>query len=154
METIALQEIILADDDADDRSLFKEALEQVLPDSKLTMATNGQELMQILENRKPDILFLDINMPLKNGIDCIKWIREMNRLKNLIVIAYSSAFDIGQINRAYAFGVHLYFIKPTRLQFLLEDMQRLFQLDWDNPNIITYSHFVKNNYMAFNGNRC
>src|SRR5215208_1902638 len=105
METIALQQILLADDDADDRSLFKEALASVSPDSRLTIANNGLELMHLLFTDPPDMVFLDSNMPLKNGIDCIKWIRDLKRFKNLLVVAYSSAFDKAEINKAYAFGV-------------------------------------------------
>jgi DNA-binding NtrC family response regulator len=153
METIPLQELLLADDDADDRQLFEEALNQVSPGCHLTVANNGVELMHILDKKVPDMLFLDINMPLKNGIDCIKWIRELKKLKKLVVIAYSSAFDISQINKAYAFGVHLYFIKPTRMNYLVEDLKRLFELNWDDPNTVTSSHFIRNSYIPFNGNR-
>jgi CheY-like chemotaxis protein len=153
MEMIALQNILLADDDADDRFLFKEALAAVSPDMKLTIAKNGLELMQSLSIEQPDMLFLDINMPLKNGIDCIKWIRELKQFRRLIVVAYSSAFDMAQINKAYAYGVHLYFIKPTRINFLIEDLERLFELNWDDPSTITNKYFIRNSYIAFNSNR-
>jgi CheY-like chemotaxis protein len=145
--------ILLADDDADDRSLFKEALDHVAPDCNLTIANNGLELMHLLQKQEPDMLFLDINMPLKNGIDCIKWIRELRQFKNLIVVAYSSAFDSSQINRAYAFGVDLYLIKPTKLHYLVEDLQHLFELDWYNHQTVTSDHFVRSGYVAFNEHR-
>jgi len=153
METIALKQIFLADDDADDRSLFKEALSILSPDSKLTIANNGLELMHLLPKISADMIFLDINMPIKNGIDCIKWIRELKQYSKLLVVAYSSAFDKAEINKAYAFGVHLYFIKPTKLSYLLDDLEKLLQLDWDDPEKITSDHFVNNNYVAFNSQR-
>jgi len=153
METIALQEFLLADDDSDDRSLFSEALGRVCPDSRLTIASNGLELMEVLQKFRPDMLFLDINMPLRNGIDCIKWIRELKQFKKMVVIAYSSAFDNAQINKAYAYGVHLYFIKPTIISQLVEDLQRLFELDWDDPSKVTSNYFIRNSYVPFNSNR-
>jgi CheY-like chemotaxis protein len=145
--------IVLADDDADDRALFGEALRQVAPSGELTLAANGVELMALLERQVPDLLFLDINMPLKNGIDCIKWIRELRQLRRLIVIAYSSAFDDVQINKAYAFGVHLYLIKPTRLRYLVDDLQAMLDLDWDDPTGVTFQHFERGHYSAFNAIR-
>jgi CheY-like chemotaxis protein len=153
VDTITLKNILLADDDADDRLLFEEALKTVSPDSELTFAHNGLELMQVLERYTPDIIFLDINMPLKNGIDCIKWIRDLKQFRNLSVVAYSSAFNSEEINKAYAFGVHLYFIKPTRLRFLVEDLEYLFELDWNDPNTITSDHFTGSSYRAFNPQR-
>lgn len=153
MEAVALQKILLADDDADDRSLFTEALARVSPDSKLTVARDGQELLDVLSKEKPDMLFLDINMPLKNGIDCVKWIKDLKQFRHLIVIAYSSAIDNAEINKAYAYGMDLYFIKPTKIGFLIEDLDALFHLNWLDPQSITSNHFRRNHYVAFNQSR-
>jgi DNA-binding NarL/FixJ family response regulator len=153
MEVITLSQFVLADDDADDRSLFQEALNEVAPHSQLTTANNGADLIQLLSNSKADMVFLDLNMPLKNGIDCIKWIRELKQFRHLLVVAYSSAFDKAEINKAYAYGVHLYFIKPTKIGHLIEDLEKLFELNWDDPVTITSNHFINNNYVAFNSKR-
>ncbi len=153
MEAIALKKILLADDDADDRSLFKEALSEVSPESELSMVKDGVELMEMLSKENPDILFLDINMPLKNGIDCVKWIKDLKQFRHLLIVAYSSAFDTAEINKAYAYGMDIYFIKPTKIHFLVEDLERLFTLDWSDPKTITRNHFIRNHYIPFNGNR-
>ena len=153
MEAVALKKILLADDDADDRSLFKEALAEVSPDSELAIATNGVELLEVLSKETPDMLFLDINMPLKNGIDCVKWIKDLKQFRNLIVVAYSSAINNSEINKAYAYGMDLYFIKPTKVRLLIEDLDDLFHLDWYDPKTITSNHFKQNHYVAFNPSR-
>jgi CheY-like chemotaxis protein len=153
MEAVALKKILLADDDADDRRLFKEALATVSPESKLAEVKDGAELIEKLAKEKPDLLFLDINMPLKNGIECVKWIKEVKQLRRVPIIAYSSAFDTTEINKAYAYGMDLYFIKPTKRPYLLEDLERLFALNWNDPQTITSNHFICNHYIAFNCNR-
>jgi CheY-like chemotaxis protein len=153
LKTFDFTEVYLAEDDEDDRALFREALKIVVPEARLTIANNGMDLMQRLMTNKPDIIFLDINMPLKNGIDCIQWIRDLRDLRKLLVVAYSSAFNRDEINKAYAFGVHLYLIKPTKLKFLVEDLEHLFQLQWNDPNRITSDHFINGSYVPFNGKR-
>jgi CheY-like chemotaxis protein len=147
------KQIFLADDDADDRSLFAEALDIVSPESTLTIARNGMELMHFLSKAAPDMLFLDLNMPLKDGTDCIKWIRDLKELKHILVVAYSSAFDEIEINKAYNLGMNLYFIKPTRLSYLINDLNDLFDLDWSDPEDITNARFIDNRYTAFNEGR-
>ena len=153
MEAAVLKTVLLADDDADDRIVFKDALDTVMPEASLETANNGMEVMLYLNDKIPDIIFLDINMPLRNGIECIKSIRELKQFRHLPVVAYSSAFNVEEINKAYAFGAHLYLIKPTRFSFLIEDLNHLFALDWTEPNIITSDHFIDNHYKAFNERR-
>jgi len=70
--------ILLADDDIDDCIFFKEALEEFTIPSNLTTVNDGEQLMQILTdetNQLPNILFLDINMPRKNGFECLSEIK-------------------------------------------------------------------------------
>ena len=66
--------VYLADDDADDRLLFEEALMEISYDVILTTAKNGEQLMGILDQNTPPpphLIFLDLNMPLKNGFECL-----------------------------------------------------------------------------------
>ena len=73
--------ILLADDDLDDCLFFKEALEGMPVNTHLTAVHDGEQLMQLLANEKiklPDILFLDLNMPRKNGFECLTEIKQNN----------------------------------------------------------------------------
>ena len=61
--------IVLADDDKDHGTLFERILKGVAPDKTLSVVTDGAELFRLLAQVKPEILFLDLNMPCKNGIE-------------------------------------------------------------------------------------
>ena len=72
-------DILLADDDLDDCLFFKDALEDMPAYTKFTAVHDGEQLMQLLTHEKnglPDILFLDLNMPRKNGFECLTEIRQ------------------------------------------------------------------------------
>ncbi|MFL5752327.1 MAG: response regulator [Bacteroidia bacterium] len=113
--------ILLADDDKDDRFLFREALSELPVSTQLTTVHDGEELMTFLvENatRLPDILFLDLNMPRKNGFECLTEIKQNDELKELPVIMFSTSYprdmhyeqDI--IKLLYKIGAHDYIRKP------------------------------------------
>ena len=70
--------ILLADDDQDDCLLFKEALDELAITVQLTAVQNGEELMQLLNKAEilPDLMFLDLNMPRKNGMECLFAIKQ------------------------------------------------------------------------------
>ena len=70
--------IILADDDEDDRLFFTDAFEELKISTKVQTYNDGSELMEYLNSEDailPEILFLDLNMPKKNGIECLKEIK-------------------------------------------------------------------------------
>ena len=106
--------LLLADDDLDDCIFFKEALEELPLDYSLTMVHNGAGLMQRLsgDTATPDILYLDLNMPLKTGYECLEEIRNSKRLKNLPVIIISTSYDHMVANELYKKGAHFYIRKP------------------------------------------
>ena len=72
--------ILLADDDTDDCIFFKEALDELLLPTKLMTVHDGEQLMHLLANEStelPDVLFLDLNMPRKNGFECLEEIKSL-----------------------------------------------------------------------------
>ena len=90
--------ILLADDDIDDCHFFKEALDSLPQTTTLTTVHNGDDLMNyLLQNRErlPHVLFLDINMPRKNGFECLSEIKENEKLKGLTVIMFTTSFTRG-----------------------------------------------------------
>ena len=84
--------IFYADDDGDDRELFAEALNEVNPGIKLVLAANGHELIELLEDQGgvPDFIFLDINMPVMSGKECLKALRKVDRLRSVPIIMYTT----------------------------------------------------------------
>jgi CheY-like chemotaxis protein len=88
--------VLLAEDDKDDSFFFDKALQEISISTKLTTVYDGEELMMYLsENMEqlPDVLFLDINMPRKNGIECITEIRQSKKLKHLFVVVFSTFYS-------------------------------------------------------------
>lgn len=87
--------VLLADDDTDDRSFFDKALREIPIETHLTFVQDGEQLMNYLsENFEhlPDVLFLDLNMPRKNGFECLSEIKEDNKFKDLSVVMFSTSF--------------------------------------------------------------
>ena len=90
--------ILLADDDYDDRLFFAKALNEIAIDTQLKTVNNGEELMDYLtENCEhiPDILFLDLSMPRKTGFECLIEIKENEKMKSLPVVMFSTSYTHG-----------------------------------------------------------
>jgi CheY-like chemotaxis protein len=108
--------ILLADDDVDDCIFFKEALSELLLKAHLTAVHDGEELMQLLTNETcalPDVIFLDINMPRKNGFECLAEIKQSDKLKQLPVIMFSTSFEQEVVNLLYKNGAQYFIRKPS-----------------------------------------
>ncbi len=113
--------ILLADDDADDCFFFKVAVEELLMPVSLTAVHDGEQLMQLLTNEVngnispvlPDVLFLDLNMPRKNGFECLSEIKLDNRLKDLPVIIFSTSYEHEVVNQLYQSGAQYFIRKPS-----------------------------------------
>jgi CheY-like chemotaxis protein len=105
---------LLAEDDSDDYKFLVEAFEKVSPFSKVIRAINGLACVTYLKkNEKPDIIFLDLNMPIKSGLDCLKFIKENNNLADIPVVIYSTSHYIKDIDLAFKNGAHYYIVKPV-----------------------------------------
>ena len=113
--------ILLADDDLDDCLFFKEAVEELFLPTKLSTMHDGEQLMQHLHNETtmlPDVLFLDLNMPRKNGFECLSEIKLNQKLKQLPVIIFSTSFEQEVVNLLYKNGAQYFIRKPSEfLQF-------------------------------------
>ena len=144
------ENVWLADDDADDCELFEEAIRHILPAVSLLLIKNGDELMKQLEiDLPPDILFLDINMPCKDGLDCLKEIRAQKRFEKLPIVVFSSSIQPKHIEESYGLGANLYYSKPLTFTNLITGLGRIFQMNWNDPYTITSNHFIDNKYVPF-----
>jgi CheY-like chemotaxis protein len=111
--------IVLADDDADDRDLFNEAMEIINPIIKVEMVRDGQELMDFLhQNVRPDLIFLDLNMPKKNGKECLTEIRIDAKLKDIPVIIYTTSLNPSDIEACSQGGATNFIRKPNSFEEL------------------------------------
>lgn len=109
------KKFLLADDDADDASLFCEALNLVAPVMECITVENGLELFELLSNHttgKPDVIFLDINMPVMNGWECLRTLKKNSDYKSIPAIMYSTSSAKKDIELAYSLGAFLFVTKP------------------------------------------
>ncbi|MBW1655247.1 response regulator [Flavobacterium quisquiliarum] len=108
--------LLLADDDDDDCLFFKEALDETSINAALSIVHDGVQLMDFLKtntpNNFPDVLFLDLNMPRKNGLECLAEIKADEKLKKLPVIIFSTSLDSEIVNNLYKNGASYYIRKP------------------------------------------
>jgi CheY-like chemotaxis protein len=115
--------ILLADDDADDRKFFKDALKVLSLPANLSTVNNGEELMDhLLANTEqlPHVLFLDINMPAKNGFECLAEIKQNNKLKDIPVVMYSTSSEQDKIKILFKTGADVYIHKPSNFAQLVQ----------------------------------
>lgn len=134
------QHILLADDDKDDCLFFKVALDELHINVQLTTVHDGEKLILLLNKDEPlpDILFLDLNMPRKNGLECMSEIKETPRLKNLPVVIYSTSFQKDIVELLYEKGAHFYICKPNGFSELVHLIQEAVtisaQLNYKQPS--------------------
>lgn len=107
--------ILLADDDLDDTEMFCEALEDVNDNIICHCAFNGNEAMKILDglDQNPELIFLDVNMPIMNGWDCLKLLKSSSRYKDIPVIMISTSSHKKDMDIASGLGSVCYFVKPN-----------------------------------------
>jgi CheY-like chemotaxis protein len=138
--------ILLADDDTDDCIFFKEALDELLLSTHLTVVNDGEQLMQLLINETnefPDVLFLDLNMPRKNGFECLSEIKLSKKLNQLPVIIFSTSFEQEVVNQLYQNGAQYFIRKPSEFsQFKKIIQQSLALIAQENISQPTRENFV------------
>ncbi len=126
--------VLLAEDDMDDRFFFDKALQGIPIDTRLTTVPDGEQLMNyLLDNPEqlPDVLFLDINMPRKNGFESVSEIRANKKLKDLYVVMFSTfysryiGYESEMIKKLHDIGVDNYIRKPHDLVQLKQNIHKV-----------------------------
>ncbi len=122
--------VLLAEDDDDDFLVFSMAIKELSVKVVLSRAENGDILLKILDEKHPDILFLDLLMPCKDGRQCLKEIRANRKYDSLPIIIYTSLHDLETIEFSYREGSNLYAIKPSTIVELKNILEKIFSIDW------------------------
>lgn len=138
--------IILADDDEDDRNFFKDAFSEIKLNTELKMFKDGFELMTYLNNPDivlPHILFLDLNMPRKNGIECLLEIKKLDYLKDMAVAIYSTSSSEIDIEETFVKGANIYIKKPNDFEALKKTLNVVTTLNWQyHTNSLNKENFL------------
>ena len=138
--------IILADDDEDDRALFELASSQINVPHKLKMFKNGMDLITYIRDSStiiPDILFLDLNMPNKNGMEVLTEIKKDPGLKDITVVIYSTSSSERDIDATFLAGANVYINKPNDFETLKNIIKKVITLDWQyHTSILNKENFL------------
>jgi CheY-like chemotaxis protein len=110
--------ILLADDDKEDFMIFQEAANMTNHEFILTYAANWMDLWRILLKTLPDVLFLDLNMPVKDGFECLLSVREDSRFNAMPIVIYSTSVNKNDIDKAYEYGANYFIVKPNSTEGL------------------------------------
>lgn len=114
--------VLLADDDSDDRDLFLEAVNFIDPTIAVTLKRDGEELMDHLYASSPtfDLIFLDLNMPRKNGRECLAELKKHQRHSETPVIVYTTSLNPVDIEETFTLGATFFLRKPNSFEDLKE----------------------------------
>jgi CheY-like chemotaxis protein len=125
------QNVLLVDDDSDDRDLFTEAVSLVDPSISVEVKKDGEELMQYLSSTSqlPDVIFLDLNMPKKNGKECLIELRGDKQLSNIPVIIYTTSLNPIDIEDTFKQGAQFFFRKPNSFEEMKEILRKILLAD-------------------------
>jgi DNA-binding response OmpR family regulator len=112
--------ILYAEDDPEDVDVFREVLKTISPKIACIVAKDGLEALSILENSVvlPDIIFLDVNMPLLDGKECLKKIKGHKEFRNIPVVIYTTSTRNHDKITLLELGAAHYIIKPNTFQEL------------------------------------
>lgn len=125
--------VVLVDDDEDDRLFFSDALQEIDINTDLKEFHNGQELLTYLSNsgkELPQLIFLDLNMPVMNGFECLKKIRKNPDLKDLVVAIYSTSSSERDIEETFVNGANIYINKPNKFKDLKKAIAQVVKRNW------------------------
>lgn len=125
--------ITLADDDEDDRLFFTDAFDELKINTRVNTFKDGVELMNYLNNMDsvlPNILFLDINMPKKNGVECLLEIKKNERFRDIAIAIYSTSSSEEHIEETFVNGANIYIKKPNDFQTLKKILSDVVTLNW------------------------
>lgn len=138
--------ILLVDDDEDDRQFFADALDGLDMNTELVQLINGEECLEYMENHKedcPNLLFLDLNMPIMNGLQCLAQIRKDESFKDVIIAIYSTSSAEKDIEDTFNMGANIYITKPSSFRDLKNSLRQVIKTNW------TYhmNDFSKENFL-------
>ena len=127
--------ICLVDDDKDDRETFQDAFNELNSDNVLMTFKNGLEAIDYLNAIEdiPDIIFLDLNMPIMGGLETLTEIRKNERYKLLSVVIYSTSSSEKDIEETLVAGANIYITKPTNFRVLKDTLTKVMKMNWQYP---------------------
>ncbi|MDP5060793.1 MAG: response regulator [Maribacter sp.] len=137
--------IYIADDDFDDRDFFMEALNDIPIETEVSQFNNGVDLMDRLfsDNILPQVIFLDLYMPIMDGFECLIDIRNFKKFNNIYIIAYSSIYRDREVNQLKEDGANQFLKKSSSLKELKQLLYKsLKKVPIKNKDVMSKDEFV------------
>jgi CheY-like chemotaxis protein len=133
MNTAKLQ-IFYTDDDSDDQEFFRDAISEIGDNYLVFTQNHGDELLHLLNEPPPtpDIVFLDLNMPYKNGFQVLQEIRGTAMFDHIPVIVFSTSNNEKSIETCKKYGANMYLSKPNSYTDLIRIISDVLAMDWKN----------------------
>ena len=125
--------ICLADDDEDDRLFFTDAFDELKINTKVKTFNDGVELMNYLNSENsilPNVLFLDLNMPKKNGVECLLEIKQNEKFSDIAIAIYSTSSSEEHIEETFVNGANIYIKKPNDFENLKKILSEVVSMNW------------------------
>jgi CheY-like chemotaxis protein len=138
--------ITLADDDEDDRLFFTDAFEELKINTIVNTVNDGKELLNYLNHPEtvlPNIVFLDLNMPILNGIDCLKLIKSNDKFNDIAIAIYSTSSSDQDVEDTFVLGANIYIKKPSNFDDLKKILSDVVIINWQYHT----NSLIKDNFL-------
>jgi CheY-like chemotaxis protein len=143
-------QLIMTDDDEDDRYMVGKLFGQHYPDCVLRFAENGQELIKLVEDpgtTPTALILLDLNMPVMNGFEALKYLKESPDFQHIPIVILSTSREQQDIDHSYALGANAFLSKPATyadLTYLVDQLHGFWlstaktpgQAIWRQPAVV------------------
>jgi len=124
------KKILLIDDDPDDQVFFRDALQTIQPDIYCELTSSCQEAFRQLEYPPlPEFIFMDLNMPVMNGFDCLVYLKNQKKYKDIPVVIFTTSKNLNDINKTKQLGAKWYMTKPDDFNQLCSKLNKIIQKD-------------------------
>ena len=123
--------ILLVEDDNDDLMFFQEAIKKIAEINQVTVVRNRDEMFSHIEqNPQIDVVFMDINLPLVDGKECLRQLKSHQKFKDIPVIMFTGSSSNLDIDESYEIGAHYHIVKPYAHINYVESLKTVLAHDW------------------------
>ncbi|MBP1221625.1 response regulator [Flavobacterium sp. 1355] len=124
--------IFYTDDDEDDLSIFTDAVESISKKIELKTYNGGEKLLTAIYNPPPTphVVFLDLNMPGKNGFDVLAELRSSEEKRDIPVVIFSTSSEPGIIEKCRKLGANFFITKPVLMKDIVKSIEYVLEIDW------------------------
>ncbi len=121
---------LLIEDDVDDQEIFCMAVHKIDAQIECIISKDGVQAIKLLEadqSLKPDYIFIDVNMPKMDGMECLRRIKELPQAAESIIFMFSTSSEPTFIDKSKILGANCFIVKPPALSLLTEKLEEIFK---------------------------